>query len=603
MKRFTKLISALLLMCILLSAVSCANENKPVETKPKSTTSASTTTPTTTSASTTAPEPPLVEPVSFKLTENFMIVRPAEPDTVEMDAARLLSKGIRSAYGFSCTTVSDFAPGGKVNPNEFEILVGNTNRNESKSLYSELAYYDYKYDIVSENVIAICGGSPEATYAAVESFLNDILGYKEDKDTEEVISEGTDATLTTGTSKISVADYPVTSLKIGERDFSEYTIVTTNTSYNGVSIVVEGFSRLCGKKIPVISLSEYKSGPAIFLGCYNTKGEHYPSSVYGQSRYYITESDENIFIDFKTQKASAPAAKRFISEYLPDNAKGSVTINLKGADALATGIGIESESNDLVLKESTTETLAEGVYYTEQVFYDPNGKPVRTYAITVKKGAASIITSLPAGGVGSITNVKNMLLAEREAGKNAIAAVNADFYDLGGTNIMKGLCIVDGEELHPTGVDEWFGKSWFGITKDGEAVIGTTADYKKYEGNLQHAVGGSNIVLRKDFANDLRMGEEFSYIRHPRTAVGIKPNGDVVLIVIDGRQPSISNGAAMSDLAFILSTFGCCDAVNLDGGGSSGLVISDSEGNVTTMNSPSDGGLRSVANGLTVVLP
>ncbi len=598
MKSFTKLISVLLLICICFSAISCQNTPSSNVTTTSSSSAASTT-----SAPSTELDPPVNEPVSFDLTKDFKIVRPAEPDAIEMDAAKLLSRGIKSACGIICSTASDFAPGGEVKPNKYEILIGSTNRNESQEVYNSLSYNDYTYEIVSENVIVICGGSYEATYTAVESFLYDILGYKENRETGEVLSKGNAAKLTTGTVSTVTAQYPVSELKIGSHDFSEFSLVVTDKKLDGINTIIAGFSRLCGKKMPVISIDDYKSGPAVFFGCSDTSGAHYPVSLYGSSRYYITESGENIFIDFKTDKAAKGAAERFVSEYLLVEAKESLTIPLKGAENVITGISISSDTNELVLTESHSESIAEGVYYTEQIFYDRNGAPVRTYAITVKKGAASIVTSLPSSGLGHVTSVKNMLAAERAAGKNAIACINADFFDMGGTNLMKGLCIVDGEELRPAGVDEWFGKTWFGITKDGEAVIGTAGEYEKYRGKLQSAVGGSNIIIKNDAANDLRMGEEFSYLRHPRTAVGITQDGDVVLIVVDGRQSSVSNGAAMSDLSYILSTFGCCDAVNLDGGGSSGLVISDSEGNITTKNSPSDGVLRSVANGLTVILP
>ena len=598
MRSFTKLISALLLICICLSVISCQNAQSP-----NVTTSTSSSTGSTTTAPSTNVEPPVTEPVSFNLTKNFKIVRPAEPDTLEMNAAKLLSRGIKSAYGFSCSTVSDFAPGGNVKPNEFEILVGNTNRNESKEAYSSLAYYDYKYEIVSENVILICGGSYEATYSAVECFLSDILGYKEDAETEEVISAGTPSTLVTLTKKTFESTYPVKTLKIGTRDFSEYSLVVTDTDFAGIDTIIGGFSRLCGNKIKVVDIKDYTSGPAIFLGCNNANGDHYKSDVYGNSRYYITESGENIFIDFKSDKADPYAAERFVSEYLSAEPSESFTVSFKGAENVITGVGVASDNNGLALVKTTTEELAPGVYYIEQLYHDRNGAPVRTHSISVKKGSASIVTSLPSAGLGKVTNVKNMLLAERAAGKNAIATINADFFDMGGTNLMKGLCIVDGEELRAAGMDEWFGKTWFGITKDGEAVIGTASEYEKYKGKLQHAVGGSNIILINDVVSNLNMGEEFSYTRHPRTAVGITADGDVVLTVVDGRQSSVSNGAAMSDLAYIMSTFGCCDAVNLDGGGSSGLVISDSEGNISIKNSPSDGALRSVANGLTVVLP
>jgi exopolysaccharide biosynthesis protein len=75
------------------------------------------------------------------------------------------------------------------------------------------------------------------------------------------------------------------------------------------------------------------------------------------------------------------------------------------------------------------------------------------------------------------------------------------------------------------------------------------------------------------------------------------------LLVVDGRQSKISNGAALADLADILGSLGCIEALNLDGGGSSTFVLKDQSGQFVVTNSPSDGSLRDVADGLMVILP
>ena len=58
----------------------------------------------------------------------------------------------------------------------------------------------------------------------------------------------------------------------------------------------------------------------------------------------------------------------------------------------------------------------------------------------------------------------------------------------------------------------------------------------------------------------------------PRSAIGYKKNGDIVLMVIDGRQVD-SRGAYLKELAMLMSQFNCYEALNLDGGGSSALIV------------------------------
>ncbi|MCW5937001.1 MAG: phosphodiester glycosidase family protein [Fimbriimonadaceae bacterium] len=84
--------------------------------------------------------------------------------------------------------------------------------------------------------------------------------------------------------------------------------------------------------------------------------------------------------------------------------------------------------------------------------------------------------------------------------------------------------------------------------------------------------------------------DDFATKRHPRTAVGVTEGGDVWLVVVEGRQ-AMSEGATLVELADIMVRFGCKEAVNLDGGGSSQIALSG-----LTLNRPSDGAERPIAD-------
>ncbi len=58
----------------------------------------------------------------------------------------------------------------------------------------------------------------------------------------------------------------------------------------------------------------------------------------------------------------------------------------------------------------------------------------------------------------------------------------------------------------------------------------------------------------------------------PRSAIGYNDKGDLVIMVVDGRQVD-SRGAYLKELAIIMSQFKCFEALNLDGGGSSALIV------------------------------
>ncbi len=83
----------------------------------------------------------------------------------------------------------------------------------------------------------------------------------------------------------------------------------------------------------------------------------------------------------------------------------------------------------------------------------------------------------------------------------------------------------------------------------------------------------------------------------PRTAVGVKENGNIIFYTLDGRQRGYSYGAQLKTLAQRMVELGCVDALNLDGGGST-VISARFPGNSfsSVVNSPSDGYLRNVAN-------
>lgn len=92
----------------------------------------------------------------------------------------------------------------------------------------------------------------------------------------------------------------------------------------------------------------------------------------------------------------------------------------------------------------------------------------------------------------------------------------------------------------------------------------------------------------------------FNRLRHPRSAVGIKANGRIILLTVDGRNEN-SAGMSLFELAKTMRWLGCVSAINLDGGGSTTLWVSG-YGSNGVVNYPSDNklwdheGQRKVAN-------
>jgi exopolysaccharide biosynthesis protein len=92
--------------------------------------------------------------------------------------------------------------------------------------------------------------------------------------------------------------------------------------------------------------------------------------------------------------------------------------------------------------------------------------------------------------------------------------------------------------------------------------------------------------------------DSFVAARHPRTLAGVKPDGSLLLVTIDGRRPGWSAGVTLFEAARVMRALGAREALNLDGGGSTTMTVRGAR-----VNRPSDaGGERPVSDAL-LVLP
>lgn len=115
----------------------------------------------------------------------------------------------------------------------------------------------------------------------------------------------------------------------------------------------------------------------------------------------------------------------------------------------------------------------------------------------------------------------------------------------------------------------------------------------------QTAIGGGPVLIKdgtifNTFAEELFDGPGgiMCDARHPRTAIGCTDDGRLMLFVCEGRNMTEGvAGFASAEVASILKEIGCSQALNLDGGGSSCMLINNQE----TIK-PSDGAQRSVAS-------
>ena len=183
---------------------------------------------------------------------------------------------------------------------------------------------------------------------------------------------------------------------------------------------------------------------------------------------------------------------------------------------------------------------------------------------------------------------------------NAIVATNGAGYNI--TNgTPSGLVVMEGVEYYPVTAP-----GFFGILKDGTAVIGTKEDYinnvNDIQNTIREGIAAFGSVLVKDGKVAVTKSPNYTSNRASRTAIGITKEGKVIMMVLDGRQLPFSAGGSMEEIAQIMLEAGCWQAVNLDGGGST-TYLSKPAGSdeLQLVNRPSDGFARSVATSLVAV--
>jgi hypothetical protein len=132
---------------------------------------------------------------------------------------------------------------------------------------------------------------------------------------------------------------------------------------------------------------------------------------------------------------------------------------------------------------------------------------------------------------------------------------------------------------------------------DYKAVNGTRpSDWNR----LPDIIGGVGLLVVNgqpvtDWAPE-KARDGFATERHPRTMVGIAADGDLWMITVDGRNPAVSIGMTFKELQGLAARLGLVDALNLDGGGSTTMVV-----NGAVINHPSDAtGPRKVSDAILV---
>lgn len=273
--------------------------------------------------------------------------------------------------------------------------------------------------------------------------------------------------------------------------------------------------------------------------------------------------------------------------------------------------GTEEESALYTVFSRKESTLAPGI--TQEVSYALNAQKQQFVyylaSIDVKRDDVNVYANYkdndPSKGWGMQRVSDQMKAAKAKHSDPAdaenyienytpVAGINADFYNMS-NGAPSGALVMEGVKYNNVN-----GKNFFAILKDGTPIIGTASQWNAYADQIQEAISGSTILVNN---GEVIVGSGSYYTeKGTRSCVGITADGEVLFLVVDGRQEPYSYGATQEESAQIMVDAGCVVALHLDGGGSA-TYVSKPEGSdeVRVISSPSDGYERSVSSSLMAV--
>ena len=164
-------------------------------------------------------------------------------------------------------------------------------------------------------------------------------------------------------------------------------------------------------------------------------------------------------------------------------------------------------------------------------------------------------------------------LSELTYQNKSVASINAGFFAVinSGKGYPIGALKINGKLLS----EAYEGRGTLGWNKNDEAVFAIGSENVNFWEDMENIIQAGPLLIDEGFPVNYDEGFNNSLIaaRHPRSAVGLNQNGEWIFAIVDGRNGMHSSGATISELTEILRANGILYALNLDGGGSTEIII------------------------------
>lgn len=237
--------------------------------------------------------------------------------------------------------------------------------------------------------------------------------------------------------------------------------------------------------------------------------------------------------------------------------------------------------------ESGSQSIFKGILYHREVRDSP--RPMVIHVVTVDLRASGISLLVTPGDPQADLPLKARTTSEFLDQFGVQLAINGDSFTPWRSNSMLDYYPHSGDPVEPIGFAASKGTVYSDESEDQPVLHFSRTNQARFgspPGKTYNAIAGNLMIVK-----DGRVQPDLETETEPRTAIGLDKRGKtLVIVVVDGRQPGYSEGATLEELASILVENGAYTAMNLDGGGSSTLVI-EKGGRPSVLNSPINNGV------------
>ena len=273
---------------------------------------------------------------------------------------------------------------------------------------------------------------------------------------------------------------------------------------------------------------------------------------------------------------SAWALDRFVVDHVEISNVTEYEAEQAGAASTAASEETGEDTGETVTPAQVTDSTYDGsnaAISIEEYSTGSGDDTVTYYVATVDLTDATALRSAFANDSFGLNIVEETSGIAADHG--AIFAINGDYYGFRDTGIVirNGVIYRDegareGLALYTDGTVSLYDETATSAQELLDAGVWNTLSFGPALVENGAVIDGiDSVEIDTNFGNHSIQGEQ------PRTLVGVKEDGTLVLVVVDGRDTGYSRGVTMSEAAELMVSLGCETAYNLDGGGSSTMYF------------------------------